>query len=96
MSADPLPTLKCVIAWSDRRNLCDTVARALRSVVDAADLRRIGDDAHLVLSTLPADEMRDLLRQQLDADEGLLVIDFEVWSGYGSALDSRWLLARGH
>ena len=96
MTQEALPTLKCVIAWSDRRNLCDTIAEALRSVVAESDIRRIGDGAHLVFTTAPADELRDGLREKLGSDEGLLVVGFEVWSGYGQAVDSRWLLARGH
>ena len=92
----PLPGLRCVIAWSDRRNLCSIVGEQLRSIVPEADLRRIGDDAYLAYSALSADELRNRLRPTLAVDEGLLVIDFERWSGYGEALDRRWLLGRGH
>ena len=60
------------------------------------ELRRLGDDGHIVHTTLTADALRDKLRTHLAEDEGLLVIDFEAWSGYGKALDANWLLARGH
>jgi hypothetical protein len=93
---EPLPGLRCVIAWSDRRNLCSTVGDKLRSIVPEAELRGIGDDAYLVHTALSADELRNRLRRTLAVEEGLLVIDFERWSGHGEALDHRWLLARGH
>ena len=93
---EPLPGLRCVIAWSDRRNLCSIIGDELRSIVPEAELRRIGDDAYLVHTAHSADELRNRLRPMLDVDEGLLVIDFERWSGHGESLDRRWLLARGH
>jgi hypothetical protein len=93
---EPLPGLRCVIAWSDRRSLCSIVGNELRSIVSDAELRGIGDDAYLVHTVLSADELRNLLRQTLADEEGLLVIDFERWSGHGAALNARWLLARGH
>lgn len=93
---EPLLGLRCVIAWSDRRNLCSILGNELRSIVPDAELRGIGDDAYLVHTALSADELRNRLRLTLVAEEGLLVIDFERWSGHGEALDRRWLLARGH
>jgi hypothetical protein len=93
---DALPGLRCVIAWSDRRNLCSIIGDELREIAPDAELRQLGDDAFLVNTALPAEELRDRLRRPLSANEGLLVIDFERWSGYGEALDVRWLLARGH
>ena len=96
MTDDPLPTLKCVIAWSDRRNLCDMVGEVLRSVVASDEVRRLGDDAHIVHTAVTANALRDQLRDRLEADDGLIVMEFEVWSGYGRGLDAKWLLARGH
>jgi hypothetical protein len=93
---EPLPGLRCVIAWSDRRNLCSIVGDELRSIVPEAELRGIGDDAYLVHTSLSPDELRNRLRRTLAEGEGLLVIDFERWSGHGEALDHHWLLARGH
>ncbi len=90
------PGLRCVIAWSERRNLCSIVGDELRGLVAEGEIQRLGDDAHVVNTALTADELRNRLREKLAEDEGLLVIDFEVWSGYGKALDARWLLARGH
>jgi hypothetical protein len=85
-----------VIAWSERRNLCSIIGDQLRAIVPEAEIRRTGDDAHIVHTALTADELRDRLRAHVTEDEGLVVIDFEVWSGYGKALDAKWLLARGH
>ena len=96
MSGQPLPTLKCVIAWSDRRHLCEIAGDLLRSLVPGGEVRTLGDDAHIVHTALSANELRDRLRDHLGADDGLIVIKFEVWSGYGRGLDAKWLLARGH
>ncbi len=96
MTDDPAPTLKLVLAWSPRRNLCNIVADRLAALAAADDIRPLGDDAHVVYTALSADEVRDALRDGLTADEGLLVAEFEAWSGYGQSLDATWLLARGH
>jgi len=96
MTDQPLPTLKCVIAWSNRRNLCETIGDLLRSLVTGDEVRTLGDDAHIVHTSLAASELRDHLRDHLEADDGLIVMEFEVWSGYGGAIDAKWLLARGH
>ena len=93
---EALPGLRCVIAWSERRNLCSIVSDELRAIVAAEELRRAGDDTHIVNTALTADELRDRLRGLVAEDEGLLVIDFEIWSGYGKVVDTAWLLARGH
>lgn len=90
------PTLKVVIAWSDRRSLCSIVVDALRGIVPDTDLRRAGDDAILAYTTEDAETLRDHLSHLVTANEGLLVTEFEKWSGYGKALDSEWLLSRGH
>jgi len=94
--SEAVPGLRCVIAWSDRRNLCSIIGDQLRAIVPETELRRIGDEAHIVHTSLTPDELRDRLRPHLAEADGLLVIDFERWSGYGRALDASWLLARGH
>jgi hypothetical protein len=91
----PNETLKLVVAWSARRNLCDTVADAVRRLT-SNDLRQLGDDAIVVWTSESASDLRDLLCADLNEDEGLLVVDFEQWSGYGKALDQTWLLSHGH
>lgn len=84
---EALPGLRCVIAWSDRRNLCSIIGDQLREIAPEGEVQRMGDDAHVVNTALTADELRDRLRGHIDEDEGVLVIDFEVWSGMGR----RWM-----
>jgi len=90
------PSLKLVVAWSERRNLCSMVADRLRQHLPEEELLGAGDDALVVHTAETAEALRDRLSSTLADDEGLLVIEFEKWSGYGRAVDSTWLLARGH
>ncbi|MEO6198284.1 MAG: hypothetical protein ABIP58_09315 [Dehalococcoidia bacterium] len=93
---DAASTLKCIIAWSPRRNLCTIIAGQLADMVPQTGIRPLGDDAHIVYTPLNAEQLRDALRDQLTPDEALLVTEFEAWSGYGQSLDAKWLLAHGH
>ena len=90
------PTLKLVVAWSDRRNLCSLVRDALREIVPEDEMRTLGDDASVVHTAEPASAIRDRLRERLSGGDHVFVAEFETWSGHGPALDSHWLLARGH
>lgn len=104
MSEGPLPTLKVVVAWSERRpdgrasarNLCTMIGDALNAIAGADEVRMLSDEAYVAHTALTTAELRDRLREVLGESEGVLVAEFEVWSGHGEALDSRWLLARGH
>ena len=89
------PGLKCVVAWSERRHLCAVVEEGLRTLAGADEVRRLSDDACLVYTDLEPANVRDQLRDRLEPGESLLVVEFEKWSGYG-AVDSAWLLRRGH
>jgi len=90
------PTLKCVIAWSDRRNLCSLVEETLKQRLGETEVRKLGEDS-LVCYGLPApDEVRDLVAGVLDAEESVLVVEFEKWSGRGPGMDAEWLMRRGH
>ncbi len=89
-------TLKLVVAWSDRRNLCSLVRDALLETVQEDELRALGDDTTVVHSAETAAVIRDRLRERLADGEHVLVAEFETWSGHGPALDTRWMLARGH
>jgi len=91
-----MASLKCVVAWSNERHLCDLVAEALAGIAEPGELRRLGDETFVLWTTDTAAVLRDRLRSVVRAGEGLFVIDFEVWSGYGGALDAEWLLRRGH
>ena len=90
------PTLKLVVAWSDRRNLCSLVRDALREIAPEDEVRALGDDATVVHTGEPASAVRDHLRERLSEGDHVFVAEFETWSGHGPALDSHWLLARGH
>lgn len=96
MTSEPLPTLKVVITWSDRRNLCTMIGDVLEALAGAEEVRKLSDDTYLVHIARTTAELRDGLREMLADGEGVFVADFEVWSGHGDTLDSRWLLARGH
>ena len=89
-------TLKCVIAWSDRRNLCGLVEAALAARVESAEIMRLNDDSYLVHTSASVSNVRDWLIASLDPGESLLVFEFERWSGYGAGVDSTWLRRRGH
>ena len=90
------PTLKLVVAWSDRRNLCSLVRDALTTFAPEVDVLPLGDDATVVYTAQSADALRDALRGRLEHGDNLLVSVFEVWSSHGAESDATWLLARGH
>ena len=90
------PTLKLVVAWSDRRNLCSLVRDALSEIVPEEEIRTLGDDASVVHTSETPSVIRDRLRDRLSAGDDVFVAEFETWSGHGPTLDAHWLLARGH
>jgi len=90
------PTLKYVIAWSERRNLCSLVADAIETKVGANDVRRLADEALAVFGAFEPSEIRDWLSGLLAEDESALILEFERWSSLGPGVDSAWLMRRGH
>jgi len=90
------PTLKCVIAWSERRNLCSLVVDAIETKVGTDDVRRLADDALAVFGAYEPSEIRDWLSGLLAEDESALVLEFERWSSLGPGVDSAWLMRCGH
>ncbi|TMF03920.1 MAG: hypothetical protein E6I38_13385 [Chloroflexi bacterium] len=90
------PTLKYVIAWSERRNLYSLVADAIETKVGANDVRRLADEALAVFGAFEPSEIRDWLSGLLAEDESALVLEFERWSSLGPGVDSAWLMRRGH
>jgi len=90
------PSLKCVIAWSERRSLCTLVAEAIEMKMGAEEVRRLGDDAVAVYSAEEPSEIRDWLGTLLAGDESALVFEFERWSSCGPGVDNAWLMQRGH
>jgi hypothetical protein len=89
-------SLKCVMAWSDRRNLCSLIEDALRARISSDSVLRLNDDALLVHAANEPAEIRDWVRSVLEDAESVLVVEFERWSSYGDGVDSRWLMRRGH
>jgi hypothetical protein len=90
------PSLKVVVAWSERRNLCSLIREGLAEFIPGAEMLALGEDATLVHTAEPPSAIRDRLRERLESGDHVFVAEFEVWSGHGAGLDSRWLLARGH
>ena len=90
------PSLKCVIAWSERRNLCSLVADAIESRAGAEEVRRLGEEALAVFGAHEPSEIRDWLSGLLTEDESALVLEFERWSSYGRGVDAEWFMRRGH
>ena len=73
------PTLKCVIAWSERRNLCSLVADAIETRVGADDVRRFADDALAVFGAFePPIEYEPLLAG--DKERDIQIITQEIVS----------------
>jgi len=83
-------SLKCVVLASP-----DDRAEVLQTLID-----RIGGDgvrpfgASTVL--VHADEEPSTVRDWLSGAGGMLVVEFEIWSGRGAEVPKEWLLARGH
>ena len=93
---EPLPGLRIVVAWSDRRNLCSLIGDALGRLAGADEVRKLGDETYVVHTALTAAELRDGLRESLTEADALFTADFEVWSSFGASIDATWLLRRGH
>lgn len=89
-------SLKCVTVWSANRPLGDLMAETLRAHVRAKDVRRLYGEVFIVYTDAEAAAIRDWFAQRLQEGESVFVAEFERWSGYGPALDWRWLLFRGH
>ena len=94
--SDGKPGLKCVIAWSDRRNVCSLVADALEAKVGARNIIQLGDDSFIVYGASAADEIRNWVAGMLEPEESVMVLEFEKWSGHGPGVGEEWLMRRGH
>jgi hypothetical protein len=89
-------SLKCVVAWSERRNLCSRVFDAVGARVADGQVRRLGNDSFAVFTDAGAAAIRDWVAEAIESDEAVLVLEFEKWSGSGGGVPREWLLARGH
>lgn len=86
-------TLKLIVASSPEA--AAAAESAVRARVRGADVRRLGD-ALLAYTDARPDELRDAIRDSLPDGESVLVVEFERWSSAGGAVDTEWLLRRGH
>ncbi len=96
MNADEESSLKCVIAWSERRNLCSLVFDTVAARTGERQSCRLGDDSFAVYTAVSTAEIRAWVAEIIGSDESVLVVEFETWSGYGEGVPREWLLARGH
>ncbi len=83
-------SLKCVMLAS-----LDDRAVGLRMLIERIgdeDVRPLGASVVLVHTKEGASSVRDWLHGL----SGVLVVEFEKWSGLGSEVPQEWLLARGH
>ena len=96
MKSSSAATLKCIIAWSDARNLCGLIERALETRIAEQDVVRLNEDSCLVYTDEATSDIREWIAPELREGDSVLVMEFETWSGYGLGVDSRWLMRRGH
>ena len=89
-------SLKCVAGWSPSRSLGDSLEQALRAHAGDERVRHLYGDAFLVYTEADTSTVRDWLAPLLEESESVFVVEFERWSGHGPAIDSRWLMRRGH
>jgi hypothetical protein len=89
-------TLKCVAGSSPHRELRDPLERALCATIGPADVRHVSGDVFVVHCEMDTSELRDALAAEMSEGESVFIVEFERWSGYGPAVDRRWLLRRGH
>jgi hypothetical protein len=84
-----------VVAGADA-TLAAAAEDALRARLREADVRVLGGGAFVVYGGPSASDVRDWLAPLLPPEGPLLVAEFERWSSFGSGVDTRWLLRRGH
>lgn len=89
-------SLKLVAGCSSKRSLADAIGALLRERIGENDVRPLHGDAFLVYTDAEPAVIRDWLSPLLSEDESVFIVEFERWSGFGPAVDSRWLLRRGH
>lgn len=89
-------TLKLVALTLPSASLADAVEEVLCVRVGANDVRRLGDAALLVYGDAATADVRDWVAAATGDDVSAIVVEFEIWSARGDAVDRRWLLRRGH
>ena len=89
-------TLKLVVAWSERRNLCSLIADVLAAIAGDDDVIRLTEEAHVVWTDRRTEDVRDAVSGALQEGENVLVAEFETWSAGGPVVNADWLRLRGH
>lgn len=89
-------SLKLVSGYSPSRPLREIIEAALRAKILDSDIRYLFGRAFVVHTDASPEVIRDWLRGVLMDGESAFVVEFERWSGVGEAIDSGWLLRRGH
>ena len=82
--------MKCAVL--DVPESVGTARKLLAEKIGADSVRRFGVSSILAHCEDDGSALRDLLKDC----GGVLVVEFEKWSGAGSEVPSEWLLARGH
>jgi hypothetical protein len=89
-------SLKLVAGCSQHRSLSHAIGDLLRERIGANDVRHLAGETFLIFTSAEPDAIRDWLAPVLADAESVLIVEFERWSSYGTAVDTRWLLRRGH
>ena len=76
MTPDALPTLKVVVAWSNRRNLCTLIGDALEAIAGGEEVRKLSDEAYVVHTPLTTAVLRDRLLETLADGDRVFVAEF--------------------
>jgi hypothetical protein len=89
-------TLKLVVVDPRGRAAAAAVEHQLVRLAGEGEVRRVGNVAFVVHTVLGTADVRDRLRGYLAEGDAAIVVEFETWSGYGSGIDTVWLMRRGH
>jgi hypothetical protein len=89
-------SLKLVSGYSPHRSLRGLIERTLIERIGENDVRYLHGRVFVVHTDAEPEAVRDWLRDVFEDGESAFVVEFERWSGLGDAIDSTWLLRRGH
>jgi hypothetical protein len=85
-----------LVAVDAPKEVLRRVEAALRQRTGAPDVRRVAGAWFFVHSEAEPADIRDSLAPLLGDGDSVIVVEFERWSSHGAAIDTRWLLRRGH
>jgi hypothetical protein len=72
------------------------IKSSLLARIRSEDVRRVSATAWVAYIDAEAAQVRDWLAAVLPAGAAIVVVEFERWSAVGDAVDTAWLLRRGH